>query len=222
MGDHEHLERRRLAQRRHDRDPTRRTARPVAGALLVAASFSVSLALLPAAHANQHGTPPSGAAAVQAGQRSVPGSAISAFCDHFPVKTVSSVVGANEHLLEAVIENSSYDPLRHDRGRVGVIVSMRPGPPAGEIATLRAAEARVAAESAKGAGVVFTALASIGRTAIRRTYVHSLNGGQLVGVAGNTPTTAYGVALGRPAATFGHAAAQVPVLERLLSLDMAA
>ncbi len=46
---------------------------------------------------------------MRAGQRSVPGSAISAFCDHFPVKTVSSVVGGNEHLLEAVIENTSYE-----------------------------------------------------------------------------------------------------------------
>ena len=200
-------------------------ARLAAGALLAAGSFAASLALLPAtAQADQHGTPPPRAASVRAGERSVPGSAISAFCDHFPVKTVSSVVGANEHLLEAVIENSSYECILFGATATGweVIISMRPGIPAAEIATLKAAEARVAAESAKGAEVIFTALPAIGKTAFSWTYAHSLNGGQFVGVADNTKTTGYGAAMGRAAATFGNAAAHVPVLERLLSLDMAA
>jgi hypothetical protein len=49
-----------------------------------------------------------------------------------------------------------------------------------------------------------------------------LNGGQLVGVADNIKTTGYGAVMGRGAKTFGSAAAHVPVLERLLKLDMAA
>jgi hypothetical protein len=92
--------------------------------------------------------------------------------------------------------------------------------PSGAIATLQQAEARVTAESAKGATVVFTPLPSVGKTAFSWTYLKSLNGGQLAGVADNNKATGYGAAMGRAAATFGKAAAHLTVLERLLSLDM--
>ena len=182
--------------------------------------------MLPAgAQAARQGTAaPQHATTAGTHQRSVPGSAISAFCAHFPVSKVSSIVGANEHLLEAVIKDTSYECIFFGTTAAGweVIISMRPIVPPGAISTLKQAEARVAAESAKGVGLVFTALASIGKTAFSWTYSKSLNGGQLVGVADNTKTTGYGAAMGRGAATFGKAAAHVPVLERLLSLDMAA
>ena len=74
---------------------------------------------------------------------------------------------------------------------------MRPGIPAAQLATLKAAEARVAPESAKGVKVILTALPSIGKTAFSWTYAAPLNGGQLVGVADNIKTTGYGAAMGR-------------------------
>ncbi|MGO9963502.1 MAG: hypothetical protein ACLPUG_08765 [Acidimicrobiales bacterium] len=209
------------------RTATRRggRGRVAAGGMLAAAGLAASLAVMPAgAQAGQLGTPLSRAASVRAGQGSVPVPGASAFCAHFPVAKVSSVVGANERLLEAVIENTSYECIFFGTTAAGweVIISMRPISPHGAIATLKQAEARVAAESAKGVVVVFTALPTIGKTAFSWTYAKPLNGGQLVGVADNTNTTGYGAAMGRAAATFGSAPAHLPVLERLLSLDMAA
>jgi hypothetical protein len=124
-----------------------------------------------------------------------------------------------------VIKNSSLECIFLGNTAKGweVIISMRPpGIPAAQLATLKAAEARVAAESAKGVKVIFTALPSIGKTAFSWTYAEPLNGGQLVGVADNIKTTGYGAAMGRGATTFGTAASHVPALERLPSLDMAA
>jgi hypothetical protein len=94
-------------------------------------------------------------------------------------------------------------------------------PPA-EVATLKAAEAFFVAQQPKGVKVLFTALPSLGPTAFSWTYARPVNGGQLVGVANNIKTTGYGAVMGRGAKTFGSAAAHVPVLERLLKLDMAA
>ena len=203
----------------------RRGARARWLALLAASGCAASLAFLPAtAQAQQHGAGSQHAAPVSAGRSSAPGSAISAFCAHFPVKTVSSTVGANERLLEAVIENSSYECIFEPTSASGweVIISMNPKIPPAQLATLQAAEASVSAKSPKGVKVLFTALPSLGPTAFSWTYAKPLNGGQLVGVADNTKTTGYGAVMGRGAKTFGSAAAHVPVLERLLKLDMAA
>ena len=206
---------------------TRRGARArwLAGAMLAAGSCAACLAFLPVtAQAQQHGAGSLSAASVPVGRSPAPGSAISAFCAHFSVKNVSSIVGANETLLEAVISKGSYECIFMGTTASGweVIISMKPGIPASELATLAAAEARVTAESGKGVKLIFTALPSVGKTAFSWTYAHSLNGGQLVGVADNKGTTGYGTAMGRGAKTFGSAAAHVPALERLLTLDMAA
>ncbi len=204
----------------------RHRARPLwlAGAILAASSCAASLAVLPAAAQAQHETGSQRAGSVLTGRSSTPRTAISAFCAHFSVKTVSSIVGAKEHVFEAVIENSKYECIFLGTTAAGweVIISRRTGIPAGEVATLAAAEARVTAESGKGAKLIFTALPSIGKTAFSWTYAHSLNGGQVVGVADNIKTTGYGAAMGRGVKTFGTAASHVPVLERLLTLDMAA
>jgi hypothetical protein len=196
----------------------------LAGAMLAASSCVASLAVLPAAAQARHETGSQRAASVLTGLSSTPHTAISAFCAHFPVSTVSSIVGAKERTFEAVIENSTYECIFLGTTAAGweVIISRRAGIPASELATLAAAEARVTAESGKGAKLIFTALPSIGKTAFSWTYAHSLNGGQLVGVADNIKTTGYGAAMGRGAKTFGTAASHVPVLERLLTLDMAA
>ena len=197
----------------------------LAGAMLAASSCAASLAVLPAAaQAQQRGTGPQRAAFVLTGRSSTPRTAISAFCAHFSVKTVSSIVGAKEHFLEPVIENTTYECIFMGNSASGweVIISRKAGIPAAELATLAAAEARVAAESGKGAKLIFTALPSIGKTAFSWTYAHSLNGGQLVGVADNKGTTGFGTAMGRGAKTFGTAASHVTVLEHLLALDMAA
>jgi len=196
----------------------------LAGAMLAASSCVASLAVLPAAAQARHETGSQRAASVLTGLSSTPHTAISAFCAHFSVKTVSSIVGAKEYIFEAVIENSTYECIFLGTTAAGweVIISRRAGIPASELATLAAAEARVTAESGKGAKLIFMALPSIGKTAFSWTYAHSLNGGQLVGVADNIKTTGYGAAMGRGAKTFGTAASHVPVLERLLTLDMAA
>jgi hypothetical protein len=154
----------------------------------------------------------------------MPHTAISAFCAHFPVSTVSSIVGARERLFEAVIEKSTYECIFFGTTAAGweVIISRRAGIPAAELATLAAAEGRITAETPKGVKLIFTPLPSLGKTAFSWTYGQSLNGGQLVGVADNKGTTGYGAAMGRGATTFGKASAHVPVLERLLTLDMAA
>ena len=99
---------------------------------------------------------------------------------------------------------------------------MRPKMLSAEVGTLKAAEAYLAAQSMKGVKILFTALPSLGPTAFSWTYAKPVNGGQLVGVANNVKTTGYGAAMGRGAKTFGSAAAHVPVLERLIRLDMAA
>ncbi len=197
----------------------------LAGMLLAASGCAASLALLPTtAQAQQHGAGSQHAAPVLVGRRSAPGLTISAFCAHFPVKTVSSTVGANERLLEAVIENSSYECIFEPTTASGweVIISMTPKMPPAEVATLKAAEASLAARSPKGVKVLFTALPSLGPIAFSWTYTKPVNGGQLVGVVNNIKTTSYGAVMGRGAKTFGSAAAHVPVLERLLKLDMAA
>ena len=88
----------------------RRGARARLLALLAASGCVASLAFLPAtAQAQQHGAGSQHAAPVSVGRSSVPGSAISAFCAHFPTSTVDSIVGAKEMLLEEVIKNSSYE-----------------------------------------------------------------------------------------------------------------
>ena len=158
------------------------------------------------------------------GLSSTPHTAISAFCAHFPVSTVSSIVGAKEYVFETVIENSTYECIFLGTTAKGweVIISRKTGIPPAELATLKAAEARLTAASPKGADLIFTALPSVGKTAFSWTYGHSLNGGQLVGVADNKGTTGFGAAMGRAAKTFGTAASHVLVLERLLTLDMAA
>jgi len=177
-----------------------------------------------AAQAQQHGTGSLHAAPVSAGRSAAPGSAISAFCAHFPTSTVGSIVGAKEMLFEEVIKNSSYECIFLPTSASGweVVISMRPKMPPAELATLKAAEASVSAESPKGVKVLFTALPSLGPTAFSWTYAKPLNGGQFVGVADNIKTTGYGAAMGRGAKTFGSAAAHVPVLEHLLKMDMAA
>ena len=203
----------------------RARARWFAGALLAASSCAASLVLLPAtAQAQQHGTATLSATSARPARSSTPSLTIAAFCAHFPVSTISSMVGAKEALLEAVISKGSYECIFMPTNTSGweVIISMKPGIPAAELATLAAAEARVAAESGKGAKLIFTSLPSIGKTAFSWTYAESVNGGQIVGVADNKGTTGYGTAMGRGATTFGKASAHVPVLERLLKMDMAA
>ena len=197
----------------------------LAGMLLAASGCAASLALLPTtAQAQPQGAGQQRGATTLVGRTSSPGSAISAFCAHFPAKTVSSTVGANEWLFKAVIENSSYECIFEPTSASGweVIISMNPKIPSAEVATLQAAEASFSAKSPKGVKVLFTALPSLGPTAFSWTYAKPVNGGRLVGVADNTKTTGFGVVMGRGAKTFGTAAAHVPVLERLLKLDMAA
>ncbi len=80
----------------------------------------------------------------------------------------------------------------------------------------------MAALAPKGVKLIFTSLSSVGKTAFSWTYSKALNGGQLVGIADNKGTTGYGAVVGGAAKTFGAAAGHVPVLERLLALDIAA
>ena len=160
--DHEHLKHRRAAQGRGNLDPSRapglvarrRNARR-------ASSCAASLALLPTtAQAQQHGAGSQHAAPVLAGRSSAPGTAISAFCAHFPVTTVSSIVGANETLLRPssrTPRTSAYSS--HHRERVGghhLDETEHPGRRARH--TGKAAEASVAARVGKGAKLIFTAL----------------------------------------------------------------
>ena len=205
--------------------PIRRGARTrPAASLLAVSGLVVSLAILPAtAQAARHRAPSPGARSAVIARSSDPATPASAFCAHFSAKTVSSLVGANEVLLE-VLDETSYECIFMGTTAAGwqVIISMRQGMPASELATLKAAEARITAQSPKDVTLVFTPLPTLSKTAFSWTYAKPLNGGQLVGVANNTKTTGYGAAMGRAAATFGKAAAHVPVLERLLALDMAA
>lgn len=203
----------------------RRGARARWLALLAASGCAASLAFLPGtAQAQQHGAGSQHGAPVSAGWSSVPGSAISAFCAHFPTSTVGSIVGAKEFLFEEVIKNSSYECIFEPTSASGweVIITMRPKMPPAEVATLKAAEAYLAAQQPKGVKILFTALPALGPTAFSWTYAKPVNGGQLVGVVNNIKTTSYGAVMGRGAKTFGSAAAHVPVLERLLKRDMAA
>ena len=93
------------------------------------------------------------AASVLTGLSSTPHTAISAFCAHFPVSTVSSIVGAKEYVFETVIENSTYECIFLGTTAKGweVIISRKTGIPPAELATLKAAEARLTAASPKGA-----------------------------------------------------------------------
>jgi hypothetical protein len=194
-----------------------------AGMLLAVGSCAAFLAIVStAAQAQQNG----GAGVLRAAAAPTPSPAASAFCKHFSLSKVSSIVGAKVTLFEAVVSNNTLECIYFgtsiSASRPEVIISMQPKIPAAEVATRAAAEARIAAESPKGVKVLFTSLASVGPTAFSWTYAGALNGGQIVGVADNKGTTAYGAAVGGQAKTFGAAAGHVPALERLLALDMAA
>ena len=125
----------------------------LAGAMLAASSCVASLAVLPAAAQARHETGSQRAASVLTGLSSTPHTAISAFCAHFPVSTVSSIVGAKEYVFETVIENSTYECIFLGTTAKGweVIISRKTGIPPAELATLKAAEARLTAASPKGA-----------------------------------------------------------------------
>jgi hypothetical protein len=155
----------------------------------------------------------------------------STFCQNknLSVSKVSSIVGTTVSLSQAVLEKTTLECIYF--GKVAatvshpideVVISMQPSIPAAELATLAAAEARVAALAPKGVKLIFTSLSSVGKTAFSWTYSKALNGGQLVGIADNKGTTGFGAVVGGAAKTFGAAAGHVPVLERLLALDMAA
>src|SRR5579862_2883022 len=197
----------------------RRTrARRSAGVLLAAASCAASLVILAAP-----------AQAQPSGRTATPSSAAAAFCAKIPAAKVSSTVGTTVSLMQAVLEKTTLECIYFGKTAASaahpideVVISMQPGVPASALATRAKAEARIAAESPKGVKVIFTSLPSVGSTAFSWTYAQALNGGQLVGVADNKGTTAYGVALGGAAKTFGTAAGHVAVGEHLLALDMAA
>jgi hypothetical protein len=184
--------------------------------MMVAACCSASLLLLAAT-----------AQAQPSGRTASPSA--SAFCAKIPAARVSSTLGTTVSLSQAVLEKTTLEciylgeaPASATHPIDEVVISMEPGVPVSELSTRVKAEARVAAESPKDVKVIFTSLPTVGSTAFSWTYAEALNGGQLVGVADNKGSTAYGVALGGAAKTFGTAAGHVAVGERLLALDIAA
>jgi hypothetical protein len=185
-------------------------------AMLLAACCAASLALFAAA-----------AQAQPSGRTASPSP--SAFCAKIPAAKVSSTLGTTVSLSQAVLEKTTLECIYFGKTTASaahpideVVISMEPGVPTSELSTRAKAEARIAAESPKDVKLIFTALPSVGSTAFSWTYAQALNGGQLVGIADNKGTIAYGVALGGAAKTFGTAAAHVAVSERLLALDIAA
>ncbi len=195
-------------------------ARRSTGVLLAVGGCAAILVVLPAT-----------AQAQVSGRISTPRSAASTFCQNknLSVSKVSSIVGTTVSLFQAVLEKTTLECIYF--GKVAatvshpideVVISMQPSIPAAELATLAAAEARVAALAPKGVKLIFNSLPSVGKTAFSWTYSKALNGGQLVGIADNKGTTGYGAVVGGAAKTFGAAAGHVPVLERLLALDIAA
>lgn len=171
---------------------------------------------------------PASSQARLSGRTATPSSA-AAFCAKIPAARVSSTIGATVSLTQAVLEKTTLECIYFGKTAASathpideVVISMEPRIPASELSTRAKAEARVAAESPKDVKLIFTSLPSVGSTAFSWTYTQALNGGQLVGVADNKGTTAYGVVLGGPAKTFGTAAGHVTVGEHLLALDIAA
>ena len=209
-----------------NRRRSRAWARRLVGALLAASGCAASLALLPAtSQAQQHSTAGTvRAASAFAGVSSVPGSAVSAFCAHFSTTKVSSIVGSTVLLgkADALSSNSfecRYFAIGAKTAGEQVIISRDTNVPASELSSRTKAEARLKAESPKGLTITFTSLPSLGPTAFSWTY--ELNGGRLVGVGNNRGTTAWGALVGGNIKLMGAAAAHVPVIEKLIELDMA-
>ena len=145
----------------------------LAGAMLAASSCVASLAVLPAAAQARHETG-SQRVCIRADRTE-----LHAAHGHLgflrPLPGLDCLLdrrGKGTHVFEAVIENSTYECIFLGTTAAGweVIISRRAGIPASELATLAAAEARVTAESGKGAKLIFTALPSIGKTAFSWTY----------------------------------------------------
>ena len=206
--------------------PIRRTARAqwLAGVLLAASGCAASLAWFPAAAQAQQGVTLVAPAMIGLGVR--PHSAASRFCAHHSAAKVSAAVGTSVSLFEAVAKGRLLECIYFGTklvvSRPEVVISIDPGIPASQLATLAAAEARVQAQSPPGVKLLFTAQPSVGATAFTWTYQHSLNGGQVIGIADNKGTTGYGALVGGAAKSFGPPAGHIPALKRLLTLDISA
>lgn len=214
-------------------DPTRTSirltalARWVAGALFAASTGTACLAGFPvAAQAQQAVTGSHRATPARAEPIVAPLSAAGQFCAHLTAAKVSAAVGTGVSLFEAVAKGRLLECIYFGTklvvSRPEVVISIDPGIPASQLSTLAAAEARVQALSPPGVKLVFTALPTIGATAFIWTYQHSLNGGQVAGIADNKKTTGYGAVVGGAAKDFGSTARHVTALERLLALDISA
>jgi hypothetical protein len=197
-------------------------ARRSAAVLAVAGGLMAALSG-PATAQGQHGASALAASATGL-SRSRPQSAAGAFCAHFSVSKVSSTVGTEVYLFNAVAKGRSLE-CEYYASKVGalpaqVVISRQTAIPASQLKTLKRAEARIKSMSPGGVKITFTALPKLGPTAFSWTY--TLHGGRLVAVANNKGTTGYGTLVGGNAKTFGNPSKRLGALERLLSFDMAA
>jgi hypothetical protein len=154
-------------------------------------------------------------------------SAASSYCAKLPATKISTIVKAKFKFIESrvfdfTLECIYFAAVPNTSNGDEIIISTHPRIPAGQVATLSAAERRLTSESPKNVKLVFTPLPALGPTAFRWSYKTPLNGGQVLGIADNRRTTGFGVLIGGPAQHFGFPINHLNVAERLLTLAMAA
>ncbi|MFI5035107.1 MAG: hypothetical protein ACHQFZ_02755 [Acidimicrobiales bacterium] len=164
--------------------------------------------------------------AIHGGPRLSARSAASTFCGKLPVTKVSAILQTPFRFFEATEVKSTLECIYFGKVATStrgteVVISKQLRMPASQVATLRAAEKRLASESPRDVKLVFTALPAVGRTAFSWSYQKPIHGGQGLGVANYKGTTGYGVFIGGQVRYFGAPSRHVGAAESLLILDMA-
>jgi len=154
-------------------------------------------------------------------------SAASSYCAKLPATKISAAVKAKFKFIESrvfdfTVECVYFAVVPNTSSGDEIIISTHPRIPAGQVATLSAAERRLTSEVPKNVQLSFTPLPALGPTAFRWSYKTPLNGGQVIGIADNRRTTGFGVLIGGPAQHFGFPITHLNAAERLLTLGMAA